>query len=701
LNVFITATSVADSSVSGGVAFLVPGTTVSIDSQSATDVQAGGTSQIVASVANDPMNKGVTWTVSCDPAPCGTVSPTATLNGIATTYTAPATPPASDLAVTITATSVFNTGASNFASVIVHAVSISVTPRSALLPENIAQNFTATVANDPTNGGVTWTLTQDGNPCAPGCGLLSSASTASGAATTYTAPAAVPANPTVALTGVSAEDSTKSVAVTLTITAGQVKLVPANMSFAARINASSAAQQTTLTNTGSTTLNITSITASTQFGQTNTCGTTVAAGISCTISITFHPARAGITAGNVTVVDDSADSQQVVSLSGSAFQGCRPQIKETLSGSPVRTALATYGKAAAPSPTGPNRVGTRVMRLADSKRDDPFLENGRKRELLVRFWYPTATSQAVCKPAEYTTPAVWSYFSQLMGVPLPEVTTNSCLDAPITDGAHPVIVFTHGYTGTFTDYTYIFEELASRGYVVASVDHTYEATAVEFPDGRFVHSGFGSHLGKTLLEDEEALSLALTVRLGDLKFVADDLVRLNATTHGPFGGKLDTNRIALAGHSMGGLAASLGVQRDRRFRAAVILDVHDGEVPDALVRATAAPVLILASGRKQWTENECRLWSSLRGPRFAVNLEGAEHLTTSDAVWLAKDAIKTGTMGPEKALKAVRDYITAFLDANLQNKAPDPLLTGPSSEYPDAAVTTQTQSLCSGAAKEP
>jgi hypothetical protein len=57
-------------------------------------------------------------------------------------------------------------------------------------------------------------------------------------------------------------------------------------------------------------------------------------------------------------------------------------------------------------------------------------------------------------------------------------------------------------------------------------------------------------------------------------------------------------------------------------------------------------------------------------------------------------------MGPEKAVKAVRDYITAFLDANLQNKAPDPLLTGPSAEYPDAAVTTQTQSLCSGA-KEP
>jgi hypothetical protein len=235
---------------------------------------------------------------------------------------------------------------------------------------------------------------------------------------------------------------------------------------------------------------------------------------------------------------------------------------------------------------------------------------------------------------------------------------------------------------------------------VASVDHTYEATAVEFPDGRFVHSGFGSHLGNTLLEDDQAMALALTVRLDDLRFLAGELERLNEAPRGQFAGKLDTGKIAIAGHSMGGLAASLGVQRDRRFKVGVILDVHDGEVPDAVVKTTAAPVLILASGRNQWTENECKLWSSLRGPRFAVNLEGAEHLTTSDAVWLAPGAIKTGNMGPEKAVGAVRDYIAAFLDANLQGAAPGPLLTGPSLDYPDATITMQTQPLCSEWSKE-
>ena len=56
------------------------------------------------------------------------------------------------------------------------------------------------------------------------------------------------------------------------------------------------------------------------------------------------------------------------------------------------------------------------MDLVDSTRDDPFLADGTKRELLVRFWYPASLDQG-CEPAEYTSPAVWSYFSQLAEIP--------------------------------------------------------------------------------------------------------------------------------------------------------------------------------------------------------------------------------------------------------------------------------------------
>jgi len=230
---------------------------------------------------------------------------------------------------------------------------------------------------------------------------------------------------------------------------------------------------------------------------------------------------------------------------------------------------------------------------------------------------------------------------------------------------------------------------------VASVNHTYEATAVEFPDGRLVKSVFGSHLGNTVRSDEEAVSFAVSVRLSDLKFVVNELERLNASAESPFVGKLDMSRVALAGHSLGGLTAILGIEEEPRFRAGIVID---GVMPDSLFSTTEKAVLILAAGREQWGEDERRLWGGLRGPRFAVNLRGAEHVTPSDMVWLAKGAIKTGAMDPEKTVAAIRDYIAAFLDTNLRSEPVGPLLTGPSVEYPDAAVTTRSQSLCSATA---
>jgi dienelactone hydrolase len=469
-----------------------------------------------------------------------------------------------------------------------------------------------------------------------------------------------------------------------------VTLNPSSLSFHCHIfphNCPPPSQTTTLTNTGSTTLSISSITitGSTAFSRTNNCGSSVVAKGSCTITVTFRALSRGTFSGAVSVSDNGGGSPQKVPLSGSV------SIKTGAGALAVRSAMASHSTAAVPSPTGPSHVGTRVMDLVDSTRDDPFPADGTNRELLVRFWYPASVTQG-CEPAEYTAPAVWSYSSQLAGFPLPEVKTNSCLDAPITEGPHPVVVFTHGYTGTFTDYTFLFEDLASRGYVVASVDHTSEATAVEFPDGRFVKSVFGSHLDEsTWRRDDQSLSLAVSVRLKDLKFVVDELARLNGEASGPFAGKLDLTRVAVAGHSLGGLAALLGLKQEARFKAAVLLDAS---VPDGSASLTDTPVLVLTMGREQWSDEECRLWSDLRGPRFAVNLKGAEHVTPSDAVWLAKGAIKAGAMGPEKTIAAVRDYIAAFLDTNLRDRPMDLLPTGPSSEYADAEVITQEHSLC-------
>lgn len=330
------------------------------------------------------------------------------------------------------------------------------------------------------------------------------------------------------------------------------------------------------------------------------------------------------------------------------------------------------------------------MSLVDSGRSDPYLANGSKRELAVRFWYPASLNQD-CRAAEYTSPAVWRYFSELLGVQPFHVGANSCWNAPTMDGAHPIVVFTPRYTAIFTDYTFLFEDLASRGYVVVSVAHTYETTGVELRDRNVAKSAFGSHLGNTWRGDKQTVSLATYVRLQDLQFVLNELERLNAQHGGPFAGHLDRSRIAMAGHSLGGLTAYLAVQLDARFKAGIVLD---SPVPEASVGATKTAVLLLAVGRKQWDASECRLWSKLNGPRLAVNLRGSEPVALSDWIWLAKDAVETGPMGPEKTMAAVREYVAVFLDTYLRGEPKNPLLTGPSPDYPDAAVIAQEESMC-------
>ena len=72
---------------------------------------------------------------------------------------------------------------------------------------------------------------------------------------------------------------------------------------------------------------------------------------------------------------------------------------------------------------------------------------------------------------------------------------------------------------------------------------------------------------------------------------------------------------------------------------------------------------------------------------------GAFHPPPSELVWPATGAVKTGTTGPKKAIAAVRNYVAGFLDAHLRGKPLDPLLAGPSSDYPEAEVTTQKELL--------
>jgi hypothetical protein len=108
-----------------------------------------------------------------------------------------------------------------------------------------------------------------------------------------------------------------TVAPPLTGTGPVVSLSSYSLTFSAQMSGtSSTAQIATLTNTGNASLTISSITASADFSQTNTCGTTVSAGANCTISVTFNPAAGGTSTGTLSISDNASDSPQSVALSG-------------------------------------------------------------------------------------------------------------------------------------------------------------------------------------------------------------------------------------------------------------------------------------------------------------------------------------------------------------------------------------------------
>ena len=95
-------------------------------------------------------------------------------------------------------------------------LTVSMSPLMATVQEGLTQKLTATVNNDPTNKGVTWTVSCG---IASGCGSLSAMSSLSGAPITYTAfsNTALNNSATVTVTATSVADSTKSAAAAVTI----------------------------------------------------------------------------------------------------------------------------------------------------------------------------------------------------------------------------------------------------------------------------------------------------------------------------------------------------------------------------------------------------------------------------------------------------------------------------------------------------
>jgi len=231
-----------------------------------------------------------------------------------------------------------------------------------------------------------------------------------------------------------------------------------------------------------------------------------------------------------------------------------------------------------PEPTGPSPVGSTSVHLTDASRPDPWAAGVNARELMVSLWYPAVPSDG--PRARYMTPAESELQLTSRGITgvtpdaLSTVRTNAAADVRPAGSARglPLVVLSPGFTNPRGTLTGLAEDLASHGYVVAGIDHTYESFGTAFPDGRVTtcRAREGPR-GRGFWEK------VVAGRAADVGFVLDELTGPHPAW--PGAGLIDPSRTAMAGHSAGGAAAIAAMLADSRIRAGIDMD-----------GATAAPI---------------------------------------------------------------------------------------------------------------
>jgi pimeloyl-ACP methyl ester carboxylesterase len=352
-------------------------------------------------------------------------------------------------------------------------------------------------------------------------------------------------------------------------------------------------------------------------------------------------------------------------------------------------------------PSGEYPVGTTLLYFQDGSRDEIYSKDPEDvRELNVQIWYPGSASDGA-DFAPYMTRLDLSApaFARFLGLPsfilnhVRLIDTHAILEAPLAgEGSpFPVLIFSHGWGGTRTQSTYLMEELASHGYVVVAIDHTYGALVTVFPDDRVV-------LQKTdILErdqsDEEfnrSANTLIGVWAGDVQFILDQLEAMNdGDLESLFTGRLDLERVGIFGHSTGGGNAVQVCWLDPRCKAGLALDAWLEPVSlDVLDEGLDQPFMFLWSEGWGSDENKGRfqsLYQGLRGDAYQLEIEGTRHYDFSDLPLLSPLSPWFGLKGPidgERVLGIINEYVVAYFDRYLKNIEND-LLNGPSSDYPE------------------
>ncbi|MHA2352667.1 MAG: alpha/beta hydrolase family protein [Candidatus Thorarchaeota archaeon] len=337
-----------------------------------------------------------------------------------------------------------------------------------------------------------------------------------------------------------------------------------------------------------------------------------------------------------------------------------------------------------PTPSGEYTIGTVTFELTDDNRNETFTElPNDHRRILIRAWYPADTvaghrmAPYVYAPGQFGTGIEQSYGNPAYQVSHFQLTkTHSYLNAPLSQAetSFPVLIFSHGGGSIIMQYTVLMEEMASNGYIVFSIGHSYESAVVSFPDGSVIYEA----------TPQISRLESLHIWTDDKTFLVDQLeIADNPDIPSLLWDGMDLNTIGVFGHSRGGATAEHVILEDARFDAGISFDSpHRG---NSLTMSMTKPYMLMFGPDYGNPEMADTVFIRAEGTCYGLFINGTRHWNFADVSIWTPTLRSTGALGSidgYRMLDIMNAYVLAFFNEHLQGIT-SPLLDGPSLDYPE------------------
>jgi dienelactone hydrolase len=356
-----------------------------------------------------------------------------------------------------------------------------------------------------------------------------------------------------------------------------------------------------------------------------------------------------------------------------------------------------------PKPGGPYNTVIRTAKLVDHDRLDPFAPTNQSRTLMISLFIPVPASRCgILEPTTYMPPATALLYDTIYGsLGIPNGTFGSfklqtCSNpssSSISVGQYPLLIFSPGLGNSRLQYNALVQSIASNGYTVISIDHPYDASIVEFPDG--------SSILAADIETEAQIELSLATRAEDVSFVLDQLQNPATIKNLPYALRCgsNTNRVGILGHSLGGATALSAMVNDTRLTGGVNLD--GSLFGPAIKKGTKRPFLLVGHEGKNQTSDPswATTWRNLRSWRLELEVAGTTHGSFTDfpllvdALGLPAEMLKAltnvvGSISGQRNTDIVRVYLSAFFGTVFGGRE-SRLLVKQSDAYPEVSFVSK------------